>query len=349
MAFNPFDPLYALFEASVRIFRNKRRSMAMLSGIMLGTLIIASIFIYTGVLQQETYESVVQQIAYEASFTMSDPGTEDEVWALADKINDDKRVESSTVFIGGTPGSENENFIQSDVMSSVRVSAKIDGDVEVLQRGEGEVRQESAFIKPVFVSNTFISTTIYDKLIGDRLEGTFDLSRPGNWTVIPRTTAIRMNLAVGDVLPGITVTYFSSEGEGASVQARFENVRIAAFYEGLDSLDPFAVETPLETIYLDSNMLSGNSGLRRVFEESGLITLAVKIEKDEFNTGDLAAMNEQVNRLVNDVARDSDDILKGTNNVAMILGMFQIQNILLIIIDMVLIIPIAVLTIYLLI
>ena len=349
MAFNPLNPLYALGEAFVRILHNKRRSLAMLSGIMLGTLIIASILIYTGVLGQETYESVIGQISYEVSFTLNDPGTEEDVRALADKINDDTRVESSTVFTGGTPGGENETSIQIEEVSFVRVSAKIDGDVEVLQLGESGPWQGSVDIKPVFVGDDFISTTIYEKLIGDRLEGRFDLSGPGDWVVLPRTTAVRMNLAIGDVLPAVDVSFFTSEGEGGSAKERFENVTISAFYESLGSLDPFEADMPRETIYLSADMLGSNSELRKAFEDNGLITLAVKIEKDEFNTGDLAELNSQVNRLVNDIALDTGDVFKGANNVAMLLGMFQIQNILLIVINLVLIIPIAVLTIYLLI
>ena len=330
MAFNPLGLFYSLGETFLRIFRNKRRSMAMLSGVMLGTLIFSSIFIYTGVLKQETYESVIKQISYEVSFTLNEPGTEDDVWALADKINDDKRVESLTVFIGGTPGGGTDPFGDTDMMSmGPIVSAKIDGDVTVQQQTENQARPAIAGIKPVFVGDNFTSTTIYDKLIGDRIEGIFDFSRPGNWVVLPRTTAIRMNLVVGDVLPAISVTCFSLNGEGGAAREMFEDVTIAAFYEGTDSLDPFAAGLGLETIYLSSNMLDSGSQLRKAFEDNGLITLAVKIEKEEFNTGDLVALNKQVNQFVNDIARDSDDVLSGTNNASMILGIFQIQNILL--------------------
>jgi ABC-type lipoprotein release transport system permease subunit len=350
MAFNPLNPFYALGETFLRIFRNKRRSMAMLSGVMLGTLIFSSIFLYTGVLKQETYESVIKQISYEASFTLNEPGTEDDVWALASRINNEKRVESSTVFVGGDPGGGTDPFGDTDMLSmGPIVSARIEGDVAREQPSGNEAWPAIATIKPVFVGDDFTSTTIYDKLIGDRLEGTFDLSRPGNWAVIPRTTAIRMNLVVGDVLPAISVTCFSLDGEGGTAAEKFESVTIAAVYESIDSLDPLAVELGLETIYLSSRMLDSGGELRKAFEDKGLITLAVRIEKEEFNTGDLAAMNKEVNQFVNDIARDSGDVLSGTNNAGMILGMFQIQNILLILIDMVLIIPIAILTIYLLI
>ena len=338
------EPFYAIGEAIMRIVKNKRRSMAMLSGIILGTLIITSVFIYIDVLEKQNYESVVREIAYETSFTLNEPGTEDQLWEIAEQISDDERVESSTVFTGGIPGGGVEQW--GDDWQVVRLKAAIEGDIEVIQP-DGDGSNMGTDINPVFVNETFTSTSIYDKLIGDRIEGSFPSSGESNGTVIPRSTAIRMNLVVGDVLNAINISLFSQKEE-ITVQVRFENVTVSAIYEGLDSVDPFSEEGAAETIYFNTKMLGADSELRRAFEDLNRFTLAVKINKDEFNMEDLDALSGQIDRLVNDITRESNDLVKGTNNIGFILAIFGYLSYALIFFDFVLVAPIVILSIYLL-
>ena len=342
---NFFEPFFSMADAAVRIFRNKRRSMAMLSGIILGTLIISSIFIYTDVLEREIYESMVQGIPYEASFSLNEPGNESSLWAYADQIKDDPRVESATVFTGGVPGG-NGYYSKGNTMviwePTLWLNALIDGDT----KPQPEVWDEEDGINPVFVRDNFTTTSIYDKVIGERLEGDFLLSSGGNRTVIPRALANRMNLGVGSLVPGINITLtFLKNFETA--EERFENVTVIGIYEEQES--SFSDEREAETIYLDTGMMAPDSQLMKQFKEYRLYTLAVKINKDEFNTGDLESMSGQVDRLVNDITRDTGDTLGGTNIVGMVLQLSSIMGYVLIFIDIVLIVPIVVLTIYLLI
>jgi len=345
---NLFEPFFSIADATVRIFRNKRRSMAMLSGIVLGTLIISSIFIYTDVLEREIYESMVQGIPYEASFSLNEPGNESSLWAFADQIANDPRVESVTVFAGGVPGGD--SFYSEGGASGIfeqptlRLNAKIDGDS--LEQTADRFDEGGDAINPVFVRDNFIETSIYEKIIGERIEGEFDLSTGLNRTVIPRSLALRMNLQVGDVLSGINITLLSYK-TSESIETRFENVTIAGINE--DPEGSWDEEKASETIYFNSGMMPAESQLRKKFEEYRLFTLAVKINKDEFNTGNLESMSGQVDRLVNDITRDTGDALSGNNIVGMVLMLSSLMGYVLIFIDIVLIVPIVVLTIYLLI
>ena len=342
------EPFHSLADAVVRIFRNPRRTLAMLSGIILGTLIISSIFIYTNVLQNEMYESMVKGIPYEVSFQLEEEGNETLLEEYAHEIEKDPRVESATVFTGGTPGG---NGYYTEGGGPVfwedpdfRLIARIDGDtlIQTMERWE----DEAAVVNPVFIDDDFSSTTIYDKLIGDRLEGDFDLSGPSNRSVIPRSMALRMNLEVGTVIPGINVTLLSYVSYETN-EFRFQNVTVTGIYEDVGS--SWDEEMTAETIIFSTGMLDSNSTLMVKFREYKLFTLAVKIEKDEFNTGNLEAMSGQIDRLVNDVTRGSGDDLKGSNNVDFILRISSFIRYAIIIIDVVLIVPVVVLTIYLLI
>ncbi len=341
------EPFFAVAGASVRIFRNPRRTMAMLSGIILGTLIISSIFIYTDVLENEMYESMVQGIPYEVSFSLAEPGNESTLWAYADEIANDPRVESTTVFTGGVPGGGG-HYSEGGTSSmwegpSMRLNAVVDGDT--LEQTMGGWEDQGEIVNPVFVRDNFSETGIYEKMIGEAIEGTFDLSGPVNATVIPRSMALRMNLDVGAVISGINISLLSYE-RFDTVEARFENITIVGIFDGEEI--SWGEKDDTETIFLSTGMLSETSPLRREFREKRLMILAVKIDKDEFDTGDLEGMSGEIDRLVNDMTRDSGDALEGTNAVGFILQISSIMGYILIVIDIVMIVPVVILTIYLL-
>jgi len=63
------EPLFLIKDATVRIFRNRRRSSAMLSGIVLSSMVIGSVFIFTQAMQEDFYNDFVRAIPFEASFT----------------------------------------------------------------------------------------------------------------------------------------------------------------------------------------------------------------------------------------------------------------------------------------
>ncbi len=350
------DPFFSLAEATKRIYKNPRRSMAMLSGIILGTLIISSVFIYANVLEKETYEAMVGGIPYEASFSLNEPGNESELWSYANRIKNDHRIESVTVFSGGSPmgnGVYGEGGViaYDDDDAALQLTVKIADDTQVqsIESGGPGGYRTKGVINPVFIRENFTGTTIYDKVVGDRLEGKFDMFSGGNRTVIPRTAALRLNLNVGNVISWINITFFSYK-TSQSVVVRFERVTVVGIYEAYRAEASMEDEDETsEVIYFDSGMLAQDSQLREVFRDNRLFTLAVKIDKGEFNTGDLQKMNTQIDRLINDITKDTDDDLKGSNNVEMILGMSAFLNIILTVIDVILIVPILVLTMYLLI
>ncbi len=342
------EPFHSLLDAIIRIFRNPRRTLAMLSGIILGTLIISSIFIYTNVLQNEMYDSMVRGIPYEVTFSLEEEGNVTLLEEYAIRVNNDPRVESAVVFTGGVPGG-NGYYTKGGGSTlwedpDFRLITRVDGDTleQTLEKWE----EEDGVVNPSFVDDKFASTTIYDKLVGDRLEGSFDLTGRENRTVIPRSMALRMNLDVGNVVPGINITLLSYI-DFETTEYRFQNVTIAGIYEMEEA--SWDDEMSAETIMFGTGMLGTNSTLMSKFQEYGLFTLAVKIDKDEFSTGNLETMSGQIDRLVNDITRDSGEDLRGSNNVGFILGISSFIRYAIIIIDVVLIVPVVVLTIYLLI
>lgn len=347
MKFSAAGILFAFVEPFRDILRNKRRSMAMISGIILGTLIISSILIYTGILQEENYRSIIQATSYETSFTLSDPGPESRLWNVAESLEDEERIESMTVF-GGVPTTSFFGDRDHGVRSSLSIS--IPGDVKLLEEDEFG---GGAGITPLFVRDNFTSTSIYDKMVGRNIEGEFDLRPDLNRTVLPRSTANRLNLEVGDVINQINLTLVElRRNEVETSEFTLRNVHLSGIYdrkvEGLAGL--FSGFLKVETVYLNTELLyKYDSDLLPLFEKKGYFYLAVKIDQDEFTLDDTDTLNVEINRLINDITDESGEVVTGTNIVGSLLEPFTILNYFLIVFDFLLVLPTVVLSIYLLI
>ncbi|MGA0277802.1 MAG: hypothetical protein ACO3LF_07890, partial [Candidatus Kariarchaeum pelagius] len=86
-----------LIQLSKTIFRTRRRAFALISGIILATMILSGIVLYSSVLDQNAYRSIVGETDYELKF---------------DKTN-------------------NENFdILNDIGSQILADSEIDGQID---------------------------------------------------------------------------------------------------------------------------------------------------------------------------------------------------------------------------
>ena len=347
MKFSGANIIVAIAESFRGIMRNRRRSMAMISGIILGTLIISSILIYTGILQEDNYRSIIQSTSYEVSFTLSDPGPESRLWHIAESFKEEERVESMTVF-GGIPFSSSFGDGGHMGRSSLRIS--ISGDVKLLDVDDFA---RGAEITPLFVRDNFTSTSIYDKMIGSNIEGTFNLGISMNRTVIPRSTANRLNLEVGDVISQINITMVElRRNEVTTTEFNLMDIHVSGIYDteqvGLGGM--LSNFLRVETIYFNTELLyKFDSDLIPLFEKKGYFYMAVKIDQDEFTLEDTDELNLEINRLINDITDESGEVVTGANNVGNLLTPFTILNYFLIVFDFLLVLPTVVLSIYLLI
>lgn len=62
--------LHGLTTMFQTIFRTKRRAFSLISGIILGTMILSGIILYSGVLAQNNFESIVGSTAYELKISL---------------------------------------------------------------------------------------------------------------------------------------------------------------------------------------------------------------------------------------------------------------------------------------
>lgn len=336
------------------IFRNKRRSTAMISGIILGVSILSGIIIYTDVLQQENFESIVSGAEYEVSFNVIEAiHGEDLLWEIGNKIKDDIRVESSTVITGPRSSLfsvQTENFV-------VTLSSE-------LESIDPETESLSTFT-PLFVRENYTSTSISEKLTSTII-GKFDVTgTEQNKTVIPEILATQFNLQVGSVIDHINITVaeeneFENHGpnQGSINQARetlqITNVLVTGIYSSADGGSNIFANFAAAKLYFNTALLDKYGGkINSIIKDNKYQYLAVKINSDEFTVTDLNLLNTEINTFINDISElatgsTGDTEIVGTNEIAGLLGPFEILNVFLIIFDVVLVLPLVVLCLYLL-
>jgi ABC-type antimicrobial peptide transport system permease subunit len=345
------EPIFLIRDASVRIIRNRRRTSAMLSGIILSSLVIASVFIFTEAMQEDFYNDFVQEVPWEASFTYKEEGNESYLWDLGERISDDKRVESYTV-ISRTQTGDIDEFGGGDNYDKY-TDTYVDfyaylPTPENLTEEERKV-YERVDPEPIFGRNSFKDTTIYDKIFGDDLEGSFDLDPSENRTVIPRSKANKLFIEVGDTIEEIVVelsfeTKTRELEESGTITLRLRNVTVAGIYDDSDNeedSDVFFFNTELIEIYKPE--------MKQRMDRHRLFQLAVKIDPSEFNTANMDKMVDQVDDLVGDIERESENKVSGSNNIEGVVFFLNIIRYVLVVIDFIMILPVVILSIYFLI
>lgn len=338
--------------ASSAISKNPRRSIAMIAGIILGTLILSSIIIYSSVLQQQNFESIVASANYEVSFTNTDKQySEGHLWELGTKIADDPRVSSYSVVTGasGSIFSRQNSAIMSAVLSN-----QIGEEKDANQAGPPQ-----ADFSPYFVRDNFTQTSIYDKVTSIGLEGVWDLSGLSvNKTIIPRSIANKYGIEVGDIIDhiNVTLTTGNSLADLSTDKLQILNVTVMGIYSTTDVNSGAFSSFNSPILYLNTELLDTyGSKITLDIQENSMYFLAVKINPDQFTTTDLDTLNAEIDQFINDITKlsidptSNVDTVAGTNEVSSLLLPFSILNIFLIVFDIILILPLVILFLYLLI
>ncbi len=319
------------------IFRNKRRSFAMISGIILGVTILSGIFIYTAVLNQQNFDTVVENASYEIRFDIVDNETISNMNKLVDMIHDDPRVEDTAIF-----ASAPDNFGTSITNSKKTVAAE-----QAFSRGRTTV-------VPMFVQDTFKDTKIGQK-ISKGMDGSFEFS--GNSTVVPRSYATIYQLKVGDVIDEMNITFTDFNNDNGvlfpSTTSTLKNVKIVGIYEeptgdsGLFGSLFATYDLYFSFDTLDKYMKDIDSLIK---SDNGYF-LGVKIKESEFSVSDPETMVDEISKFISQVSKKGEEQgleVTGYNMIAALLLPFQITSIFLTIFDVLLAAPVVILSLYLL-
>lgn len=335
------------------IFRNKRRSFAMISGIILGVTILSGIFIYSAILNEQNFQSVVESASYEVRFDILDNETVADLHALANIVEDDERVLATTV-IGREP---------ADYIPAVIFDNKIDVSTGGQQQGPPVF---SALSVPVFVEDGFIENEIGRNFV-DNLDGAFDFTddfnatlggfENSNKTVISRSLASKYQYEVNDIIEILNITYTKldqSQGFSAEIfEDYLTNVKVVGIYEEVTAdAGIFGDLFSIEEIYFSTRTLERSMPEAfEAFTEDRGFYLAVKIDESMFSVDDPEKMSEELDQFINAIAKLGDEMgleIDGDNEIEFLLLPFQFSSFFITLFDVLLAAPVVILSLYLL-
>ncbi len=355
--FHPRDRI-AYFIQSIRsIQRNKRRSVSMISGLILGISILAGIFLYTTVLMNNVYLSIIDGAPYEIRMDFDDPLSDAQIEAYRENFSLNPKVADAQILYGNSRTIESAT---GDLYTPAILKAEIRAEYnnETYSGSEGRIFNENFY-------DNVIGWGLRNTLVTGRYPGIYSTFDPNYHGILisealaedaklkqgNRITELKLDIAVIDP----DDPYFPFSAGDIKGTVTLENVTIA----GIMSRDDEASAGLFSEI---GGIGVGGGEMfipRELFTDQGNFTTffstlnsehmqycVMKIDETKFALADPTRVNSQINQLINKFEEDPD--LIGTNLVQSKLMPFQILSIFIFLFDGILTLPVAILSIYLL-
>lgn len=361
--FRPQDRLSYSWQAIRSLKRNKRRSLSMIAGLILGISILSGISLYSTVLMTNVYESIIEGSPYEIRMDFKETLNESQIDDYNDLFTEHAWISDSQVLYGNartivtTTGTSTSMFIPGYLEAEIRVEYSNEtytGSSGLIFPSEflSEEKEIGKNIRNNLITGK--NPEIYNDnspyyhgvLISESLAESAKL-RQGN-----RLSELKLLITIED--PNDPNFPFVQREEIANVILR--NVTIAGIISAGDQASAGLFSEVIEgmtgggEIYLPEELLE-DSNKTSFFEElnnNEMQYCAVKINEDNpvFDFSNPSGVSSKINQLINEF--EKDEILVGTNLVSGKLLPFQIMSIFIFLFDGILTIPVAILSLYLL-
>ncbi len=356
---HPRDRFVYLSQSIRSIQRNKRRSMSMIAGLILGISILAGIFLYTTVLMNNVYLSIIEGSPYEIRMDFDDPLTDSQIETFRSTFSSHPKIADAQVLFGNGRTITETTATSTSIYTSAILQAEIRAEYnnETYSGSQGRIFNFNFYYSEIGASlreslvtgkeaGIYFSNNqnYHGILISESLAEEAKL-REGN-----KLSALTLEIAVIDpddpnfpfavedirgtvVLENITIAGIMSSGDAASA---------GLFSGAIDGISGGEIFIPIE---LFNDQGSFTSFFDTLNDEQMQYTV-LKIDGSKFDLADPTRVNSQINALINKFEENPDII--GTNLVESKLLPFQILSIFIFIFDGILTIPVAILSIYLL-
>ena len=316
----------------VSVFRNKRRSFAMLSGIMLTTVIISGIILYNDQLKQDNYRTLIGNISSEVSFNILGENQESyqNLSIVRERIDKDPRVLDSTIKAGGRANTQ-ANILLASINETLDVTSK------------------DARVFPEFLDKDFMSSYMGKKFLEGEFEGTPTVEN--NSVILPSFLASRLGINVGVVLPVLNITQSIIGGTVINNEGYITNVTVSAIYPYDDEFNLINLNFDnFPKIYISMEALNEPTmkDIAEGLQRNGNYEIAVKIDETKFTVSDPSRFNQEIQKFINEISNDDRFDIEGTNLIEGKLIAFQIISIFITILYLIISVPVVFLSIYLL-
>ncbi len=339
------------------IFRNKRRSMSMISGLILGVSILTGILLYSTVLMNNVYDTVIEGSPYEIRMDFRDKTLSDAQYeAFRQKFINDSRISDAQLIYG-----DGRTVVTTTGTStSIYTLADLDAKIIVEHNNENYTSNGILFSSDFYYSE--IGGRMREQILTGQDTGIYTTGSPYyHGIIISESLAEIARLLQGNKINELSlsitrqdpVDIFSREVV-SSVQ--LENVTIAGISssESLASAGIFsgAISYTLGSvgdIYIPEELLEvqNKSLFLDDLRANEMRYCVLKINERNFDLSNPEKVNSQINQLINEFEKE-EGILIGTNLVEGQLIPFQILSTFVFFFDGVLTVPVAILSLYLL-
>ena len=355
----PRDRMIYIFQSIRSIQRNKRRSVSMVAGLVLGISILAGIFLYTTVLMNNVYLSIIDGSPYEIRMDFDDPLSDSQIEAFRANFSGHPKVADAQILYGNGRTITETNEMGTNIYTSAILRAEIRAEYnnETYTGSEGRIFQRNFYYSD-------IGESLRESLITGKEAGIY-INNHDNYhgILISEALAEEGKLHEGNILSEISLkiaiidptdpAFPFSEGDIVGT-AVLEDVVIAGIMSTSEeaSAGIFSEAITGSTggeIFIPKELFTDQGNFSSFFEKLNNEQMqysVLKIDESKFAIADPTRVNGQINALINEFEINPD--LIGTNLVSSKLLPFQVLSIFIFIFDGILTIPVAILSIYLL-
>ncbi len=353
------DRLSYIKSSLLSIWRNKRRSMSMIAGLILGISILAGILLYSTVLMNNVYDTVIEGSPYEIRFDFKQTLSDTEIENFRQKLVDEIKISDAQLLFGNA-----RTIVESTGTStSMYTLANLDAEVSVEYSNQTFGRSNGLIFSENFYSSQVIGYRLRNKLITGHSPGIYDTESPYyHGILISESLAESARLRQGNVLSKLVLSISKFDEEEFPFnritvkEVALENITIAGILSGETGATAglFSEAMMMEfggggQIYVPEELFNDQNKTTFLndMKANEMRYVVCKINEDEFDLADPQRVNSQINSLINSFVKENPDLL-GTNLVEGQLLPFQILSVFIFVFDGILTIPVAILSLYLL-
>ncbi|MHA1944580.1 MAG: ABC transporter permease [Candidatus Hodarchaeales archaeon] len=342
--------------AIIAITRNKRRSVSMIAGLILGVSILSGILLYSTVVMNNVYDTVIEGSPYEVRMDLKEPfnNSQFEDFRL-DFISNPKVLDAQLLY-----GNARTIFENTGPRQSFQTLANLEAELVVQYSNQTFGNAESILFSETFLSSNEIGNRFKEKLVTSQETGIYsNVSSNFHGAILSEEFAEKAHLQQGNLLSSVTLAVTKQDPDEffsrtTVTSVKISNITVAGiissdigataglFSEALNFGSEGTIYIP-EEVFVDQNKTDFLNDLNT----NEMKYAVLKINEELFNLADPSQTNSQINQLVNEIEKRSN-VFIGTNLVEGQLIPFQALSVFIFIFDGILTIPVAILSLYLL-
>jgi len=342
-----------IFQAFRAIRRNKRRSLSMVAGLILGIAILSGISLYSTVLMSDVYDSVIAGTPYEIRMDFKGSLSDSAMDEYIQHFRQNTKISDVQTLFGNYKGTYQNT---QGPMAYDGIIRRLKADIHVEYANESHNSEGRIFDRDFYDSE--IGSRFRDTLLTEKDPQIYDNNSVYEQGIfINEGIATIAKLKQGNVIPSIDLTLLESEGRDANLRTKIistvtlENIIIAGIFFDDDVASGLSMGNMVDEsseIYLPQELFGSNeSFFLNDLQNNEMRYAIIKIDESQFSIADPTLVSSQINSLINEFEKENSDYV-GINLVANKLAPYSIISIFIFLFDAILTIPVAILSLYLL-